>query len=65
VIGRSPVPLWQRRPPAAALLAPGDKVCFAPVSLREYEELSTRLADGTLEIVPSETAAEVALGAAA
>jgi KipI family sensor histidine kinase inhibitor len=65
VIGRSPVPLWQRRPPAAALLAPGDKVCFTPVSLREYDELSARLADGTLAIVPSESAADVSLGAAA
>jgi KipI family sensor histidine kinase inhibitor len=65
VIGRSPVPLWRRRPPASALLAPGDKVCFAPVSLREYEELAARLADGTFEIVPSATATEVSLGAAA
>jgi inhibitor of KinA len=65
VIGRSPVPLWRGRPSASALLAPGDKVCFTPVSLREYEELSARAADGTLEIVPSEAAAELPLGAAA
>jgi KipI family sensor histidine kinase inhibitor len=65
VIGRSPVPLWRRRPPASALLGPGDRVCFTPVSIREYEELAAKLADGTLEIVPSEAAAEVALGAAA
>jgi inhibitor of KinA len=63
VIGRSPVPLW-RRPPASAapnaasgagsgaLLAPGDKVVFAPVSLREFETLCARAAAGTLDIVP-------------
>jgi inhibitor of KinA len=65
IIGRSPVPLWRRGPLTSALLAPGDKVCFTPVSLREYEELAARLADGTLEMVPSEAAAEVSLGAAA
>jgi inhibitor of KinA len=46
VIGRSPVSLW--RPPAAndsatrggALLAPGDRVSFAPVSRREFDEIA-------------------------
>jgi KipI family sensor histidine kinase inhibitor len=60
VIGRSPIPLWRRGPPSA-LLAPGDKVAFTPVSLREYETLSAKVAAGALEIVPS----DVCLGAAA
>jgi inhibitor of KinA len=39
LIGRSPVALWENGPPPRALLAPGDKVTFEPVSLREYEDL--------------------------
>lgn len=61
VIGRSPVPLWQRRPPPSALLAPGDKVSFTPVSLREYEVLSAKVAEGAFELAPS----ELSVGAAA
>ena len=34
---RTPVPLWDMRRTQPALLAAGDKVTFAPVSLREYE----------------------------
>jgi inhibitor of KinA len=54
LIGRSPIALWQRRPGAGALLAPGDKVTFAPVSLREYERLLAKAAAGALEIRPTE-----------
>jgi len=61
LIGRSPVPLWERRPGAGALLAPGDKVTFTPVSLREYESLLTKAAEGVLKITPS----DAPLGAAA
>jgi len=61
VIGRSPVPLWQPRLPPSALLAPGDKVSFKPVSLREYEVLLANVAEGTFEITPS----EFSVGAAA
>jgi inhibitor of KinA len=61
IIGRSPIPLWQRGPRPQALLAPGDKVAFAPVSLREYERLSAQAAAGELRIAPSGGA----LGAAA
>jgi KipI family sensor histidine kinase inhibitor len=39
LIGRSPVPLWEPPPKANSLLAPGDKVTFTPISLREYEAL--------------------------
>jgi len=54
IIGRSPIPLWQSGPHPQALLAPGDKVTFAPVSLREYERLSAQAAEGTLRIEPSD-----------
>jgi KipI family sensor histidine kinase inhibitor len=54
VIGRSPVPLWQRTPVPAALLAPGDTVTFAPISVREYEDLSEKAAAGLFTITPWE-----------
>jgi KipI family sensor histidine kinase inhibitor len=47
VIGCSPAPLWQTRPSPRALLAPGDKVVFQPISLREYEALLAKAAQGT------------------
>jgi KipI family sensor histidine kinase inhibitor len=48
VLGRTPVPMWDlgRDPPA--LLAAGDKVTFAPVSLGEYEALLAEAAAATL-----------------
>ncbi len=61
LIGRSPVPLWEGGASPRALLGPGDKVTFAPVSLREYERLLAQSADGKLRIVPT----EVPMGAAA
>jgi len=54
LIGRSPVPFLQRRPRPAALVDPGDKVSFFPVSLREYELLSARAAAGALTVRPVE-----------
>ncbi len=51
VIGRCPIPLWDRAR-ATALLAPADKVTFVPVSVREYETLVTRAAQGILRIEP-------------
>jgi inhibitor of KinA len=50
LIGRSPVALWESEPCPRALLAPGDKVTFAPVSLREYEDLLAKAAAGALRI---------------
>ena len=45
----------------AALVDPGDKVSFVPVSLREYESLSARAAAGALTITPvGETAGAAA-----
>jgi inhibitor of KinA len=60
LIGRCPIPLWDRAH-AAALLAPADKVTFVPVSVREYETLATRAAQGVLRLAPvSELAGAVA-----
>ena len=53
LIGRCPVPLWNPRTGGAmALLRPGDKVGFAPVSLHEYEGLLAQAADGQLTVTP-------------
>lgn len=60
VIGRCPIPLWDASLPAA-LLAPGDKVTFVPVSAREYDRLKTRASEGVLRVEPvSEFAGAVA-----
>jgi KipI family sensor histidine kinase inhibitor len=60
LIGRSPAELWQTRPSLRALLAPGDQVSFAPVSLREYEALQAQAAAGVLRIEPDAAAVGVA-----
>ena len=53
LIGRCPVPLWDfKRGAPMPLLQPGDKVGFAPVSLREYEDLRARAANGRLVVTP-------------
>lgn len=60
LIGRSPIPLWDQRPDSQPLLAPGDKVTFAPISLREYEKWSEKVADGEFKILPAGQALEAA-----
>ena len=52
LIGRSPIALWDARPGSGALLAPGDRVTFAPVSVCEYESLLAKSAAGTLQVEP-------------
>ncbi len=52
LIGRSPVPLWDRDAESRALLAPGDRVTFAPVSLREYADLAAQAERGLLRMRP-------------
>jgi inhibitor of KinA len=60
VIGRCPIPLWDHMR-AKALVAPADKVTFVPVSVREYETLVTRVAEGVLRLEPvSESVGAVA-----
>ncbi len=51
LIGRSPVPLWDGDA-GKALLAPGDQVVFAPVSLCEFDELRAKAVDRTLRLQP-------------
>ncbi len=51
VIGRCPIPLWNKAR-ASALLAPADKVVFAPVSMREYERLAATAIEGALSPEP-------------
>jgi KipI family sensor histidine kinase inhibitor len=60
LIGRSPVPFFERHPSVKTLLRPGDKVTFGPVSLREYEDLMAKAAAGTLYIEPIEESVGVA-----
>ena len=50
LIGRSPIPLWDN---GGALLAPGDRVSFDPVSVEQYEDLAADVAEGVLKILPS------------
>ena len=52
LIGRCPLPLWDLRSGSSPLLRAGDQVGFAPVSLREYETLVAKAADGRLAIAP-------------
>ena len=58
LIGRSPVSLWDN---TDALLAPGDKVHFDPVSFEQYQDLAVDAAEGVLKILPGENV----IGAAA
>jgi inhibitor of KinA len=62
LIGRSPVTLWRQRPGAefGALLAPGDRVIFTPVSLREYGDMHAKAAEGRLTIAPVDDARDAA-----
>lgn len=60
LIGRCPVPFWERHPVVRTLLAPGDRVTFSPVSLREYEELVAKAAAGLLRVEPVEDIVGVA-----
>ena len=46
LIGRSPIPLFQVWPTPRALLAPGDKVQFMPVSRREHDKLAAEIDAG-------------------
>ena len=60
LIARSPVALWEIAPRPRALLAPGDRVVFEPVSMREYQDLLAKAAAGTSSIAPSGATTEAA-----
>jgi len=58
LLGRTPVAMWDLRRPEPSLLAAGDKVTFAPISLREYESIRAQAEAGTYQLRPhSESAA--------
>ena len=46
IIGRSPVTLWNPARQPEALLAPGDRVLFEPISIGRFEILADRAARG-------------------
>jgi KipI family sensor histidine kinase inhibitor len=50
VIGRSPIPLFEVLPAPRTLLAPGDKVQFAPISRREHDALAAEIASGAFAL---------------
>ena len=54
ILARTPAPLWDMRRTPPALLAAGDKVTFAPVSLREYERLLAKAAAAELRLTPDQ-----------
>lgn len=49
LLGRCPVPLFDAEAATPALLAPGDKVGFEPVSAERYAELQARVLAGTFD----------------
>ena len=52
LLGRTPVLMWDPRRTEPTLLAAGDKVTFAPVSRREYEDILARSTAGTYDLRP-------------
>ena len=52
ILGRTPVPLWSRQRTPPALLAPGDKVRFAPIAMAEFERLVKQADAGKLDLEP-------------
>jgi KipI family sensor histidine kinase inhibitor len=52
ILGRTPVPLWNRTRNPPALLAPGDKVTFVPIPVDEFERIARQAAAGDLLLQP-------------
>ncbi len=52
VLGRTPVPLWNRRRNPPSLLAPGDQVRFVPIGMDEYERIARQAEAGDLALEP-------------
>jgi inhibitor of KinA len=69
LIGRSPIAMWRHSKRAApgddSLLAPGDKVIYQPVSIREYDQLAAQAAAGELNLAPEQEFDTVETGSAA
>jgi KipI family sensor histidine kinase inhibitor len=52
ILGRTPVPLWNRRRSPPSLLAPGDKVRFVPVAMDEYDRVARQAEAGEFTFEP-------------
>jgi inhibitor of KinA len=52
LIGRTPIKLFDVERPAPALLNPGDKIAFAPISSRNFAELEKLVECGQYELRP-------------
>lgn len=52
LIGRTPIPLWDLGSDPPTLLAAGDRVVFAPISLSEYESILVRAQEGDFQLRP-------------
>jgi KipI family sensor histidine kinase inhibitor len=52
ILGRTPVSLWNRRRTPPAVLAPGDKVRFAPIGVDEFARLAQQADAGELDLAP-------------
>lgn len=50
ILGRTPAALWSRRRTPPAVLAPGDRVRFAPIGMAEFERLAALAAAGSLDL---------------
>ena len=50
IVGRCPVPLFDLEKSDPVLLSPGDRVCFRPVPLKEYEAIAEQILQGRYEI---------------
>jgi KipI family sensor histidine kinase inhibitor len=52
ILGRTPAPLWNRRRAPPAVLAPGDRVRFAPIGMDEFARLAREADAGALDLAP-------------
>ena len=52
ILGRTPVPLWNRTRSPPALLAPGDKVTFVPIAVDEFQRIARQAEAGELALQP-------------
>jgi inhibitor of KinA len=51
IIGRCPIPLWDQRH-STAVIAPGDKIIFEPISVQDYSKLERITAESGFELLP-------------
>jgi KipI family sensor histidine kinase inhibitor len=56
ILGRTPVRFFDLDNAQPALLAPGDKVVFEPVSREDYEAIRAQVSEGRYQLAPEEAA---------